>query len=235
MDAPLLNIIMTTYDPGEGSRTALACATVESLSTKILYPNVQWIIADDGSPNPDHLSKITEILTTNFHVTNAERKGVGVSKNLALNLAFESSPFVLMLEDDWWLKYPLDIFPYVKLLEQEDVSIIRLGYLGGDITARYVELCGKSYWELVRGSGVYVYSGQISLRHMRFYDVVGFHAEGLTPGEEELDMCIRYNGADGVGKVLWPADFACTFNMGPFQNIGTGSPSLNDIKPESDS
>lgn len=222
-----VSIIITTFDRGSGDRTALAMQTVNALLTNLKYPELYWLIADNGSPKHDEqMLLITKDLPKErTTVLNTTAGGVGASKNAALKHAFETvSPMVLLLEDDWLLKYPLYIEKDVQLiLDHEDVGMIRYGYLGGELDAHYTDYgIFKTYWTLIRGSGVYIYSGQVSLRHKRFYDAVGYHHETETPGEEELEMCKRFNGVDNAPKILWPAEYATVMNGGPFNNIGLG-------------
>lgn len=234
METPKIAIIITTYDKGDGVRTPLLCRTVQHLLKNLQYPNLLWIIADDGSPDITHLGSVTKLLADCDHVMlDAGRAGVGVSKNKALNYAWNAGcTLVLMLEDDWELARPLDLYPFIKLLENDTIGMVRMGYLGGELEANYEAWEGISFWRLKRGSGVYVYSGQVSLRHKRFYDNCGYHPEGVSPGEEELEFCKRYNACEGAPDIVWPAKFACEFNQGAFVNIGTGEASLNAVVPE---
>ena len=232
MTEPVLTVIMTTYDPGTGKRTPLATQTLEALRDKLVYSSLRWIIADDGSQG-EHISLLKNILIgLDVHVTNAERRGVGHSKNIALQEAFTRSPYVLLLEDDWVLKERLEILPYMRILtERENIGMIRFGYLGGDMEAAYEQHNGVSFWRLKRGSGVYIYSGQVTLRHSRFYDVVGYHNVGSSPGEEELEMCKRFNATDSAPDIIWPANIPSTLNSGLFINVGMDH-SVNAVQPE---
>lgn len=225
-------VIMTTYDDGSGKRTSVASRTLVSLFNYLKYPSLNWIVADDGSQG-DHIASVCKSIPVEVQVTNAERGGVGKSKNLALREAFKVSPLVLLLEDDWELIKPLNLEKHAEvLLKHEDVGIIRLGYLGGTMDASYEDFGeGKYCWRLKRGTGVYIYSGQVSLRHERFYKSVGWHNESTSPGEEELEMCKRFNATENAPDNLWPGEYGCTMNAGPFINIGLDV-SLNQVVPE---
>lgn len=228
-----VTVIITTYDPGDNSRYPLLYQTVDGLLKNLDYPELHWLVTDDGSPNhADMVEKLSELLPT-VQVINTERHGVGYAKNNALREAFKVSGVVLLLEDDWWLVEKLPLVKYVQhLLDHPDIGIIRFGYIGGSTLEAYYRGYSPfdTYWELKRGSDVYVYSGQVSLRSKCLYDTVGYHQEGVDPGKEELDYCIRYNAAEGAPKILWPAEYGTTLNAGPFHNIGLGS-SLNNIQP----
>lgn len=226
---PPVTIIITTYDNGSGQRTALAVQTIRALQQYLLYPDLRWLIADDGSPQT-HIDTLRSVVPE-AQFTNAARGGVGKSKNLALQEAFKVSPFVLLMEDDWVLKGPLDLAPHVGILERHpDLGMVRMGYLGGTIIADFDGDSLYSFWRLRRGSGVYIYSGQVSLRHERFYNATGWHPEGNSAGEEELAMCIRFNATENCPDIIWPARFGCELNTGPFINVGM-SASVNAVVP----
>lgn len=223
IDFPPVCVIITTY-----KRTAIACQTLQGLRDHLIYPDLIWLIADDGS-EPEHIQALKDVLGPDRSVliTNAERGGVGRSKNLALQEAFKYTPYIFMTEDDWWLDSDLDLKPHVKcLMDRKDVGMIRFGFLGGPMDAHLEDMNGpfSYYLTLKQGSGVYVYSGQISLRHKRFYNACGYHAEGVPPGVEEEEFCHRYNATPDAPLILWPSVYAPAW--GPFANIGMGA-SLN--------
>lgn len=233
----LVNIIITTYDDGSGRRHRLFYETLWSLLQKLRYDNVHYIITDDSEPDisnwgMDEARRIFASMDISYTILNTNRMGVGFAKNNALKLAFETSDLIFMLEDDWFLGEPLDLTRHVEVLrEHPENSVIRFGYLGGTIDASYVDYgLYKYYWQLHRGSGVYIYSGQISLRTKKFYNGIGWHLEGVSPGEEELDMCKRFNACETCGDILWPGEYATTLNAGPFINIGLAT-STNAVKP----
>lgn len=231
----MVTIIITTYDRGDGSRTKLCVKTIGGLREHLSYPDLRWIIADDGSNQETHLGPIAQALEgTEFEFSVVPRKGVGISKNTALQKAWEYSDVVLLLEDDWYLKYDIPMERFVALLrDNKELGMIRLGFLGGTSMEAKLRDFGfpNTFWELRQGSDVYIYSGQVSIRHKRFYDVCGYHPEGVSPGDEELDFCKHYNGVENAPKILWPCEYGSTINAGPFINIGLNS-SLNGIKPE---
>jgi len=224
-----LTIVMTTYN-----RPETAIPTLKSLVTNLHYNKRRWIIADDGSPE-DYITALRELIDTgeSVEVTNAGRRGVGVSKNLALRLAFQSSPLVFLTEDDWLLEKPLDPTVYMAtLMDHPNAGMVRCGYLAYDMGLKMEAYNGMTYLRLMPGSGVYVYSGQCSFRSYNFYKTIGFHAEGISAGEEELNMCYRYNAHPNPPQILWPGDQGLHFQSSYFKNIGFGN-SQNAVQPES--
>lgn len=231
----MISVVMTTYDPGDERRTSVAQYALRSLIENLQYPSLRWVISDDGSSGR-HVEKLWgELFGRGEEVVmlDAARRGVGYSKNIALRNAFSVSPLVLLTEDDWLLKEPFDLAPYAEvLLNHDDVGMVRLGYLGGEMTASHVDYSGMPFWKLHQGSGVYIYSGQVALIKKSFYDSVGYHQEGVSPGEEELERCLRYNATENAPAILWPARIPSALNSGLFINIGLDY-SLNNISPES--
>lgn len=239
-----VSVIITTYDSGNGDRLNLCIKTLRSLLYNLSYENINWIIIDDSTidVSNENASRIhdefLDVGILSYTYLHNERAGIGVAKNYALEVAFEQSPYVLLLEDDWLLKQPLDLEPYVRILQEDtNVGMIRFGYLGSEhetLEARYrrglPDMPWFTFWELKRGSDVYVYSGQVSLRHKRFYDTVGLHKKNDTPGEEELDMCKRYNATENAPVILWPAFMGAPLGTGIFDNIGLGY-STNNVEP----
>lgn len=235
-DKIAVSVIITTYDPGDNTRFPLLYQTIDGLIKNLEYPNLRWVISDDGSPNHDEMMAVvgTKLQNRDLTILNVQRKGVGCSKNSALRDAFQFSPIVLLMEDDWYLDQRLDLLKYVQqMLDHPDIGIVRFGYIGGSTLEAYYRGYSPfdTYWEFKQGSDVYVYSGQVSLRSKVWYDTVGYHDENCSPGEEELAMCIRYNGTPNAPKILWPAEYGTILNAGPFKNIGMGN-SLNWIMPE---
>jgi glycosyltransferase involved in cell wall biosynthesis len=196
-----VSVIMTTYN-----RTAIAAKTLQSLVDHLLYPDLRWIIADDGS-DEGHLETLLDIVP-NAQVTQANRGGVGKSKNLALTLAFETSPYVLLTEDDWYLPEPLDLESHVQIMQDHpDVGMIRFGFLGAmpqeNFTAIYRDYGNfQAYWDLQPATAMYIYSGQISLRSEAFYKMLGMHLEGAQAGIEEEELCRRYNAFYVTNELL---------------------------------
>ncbi len=220
-DLPQIAIVMVTY-----KRTELALLTVKSVCENLGYPRElrQWYIADDGSPF-EHVEKILSELdkhSEKLYGYHNEKLGEGYNAgkgwNRGLLKGYEISPIILFLEDDWELKRPLDITPYVRLLmEREDIGMMRLGHLAVGNDVSIVGYNGIHYLEYLRGKQ-YCYSGNPHLRHRRFNEFYGMFAEDRNPGNMELAMDAEFQ-LKTEGPAIWrPADIA---GWGIFGHTGT--------------
>lgn len=217
---PRVTALLVTY-----MRTGLAVAVVEAIKANLDYPNLGWVIADDGSEN-GHVATIQDAIGGPVPVTNAERKGVGVSMNLGAAKALESGDLILWLEDDWRCEKPFDLRPCVQLLqENEELGMVRLGYISPGIKGQLISGAGHLWWQLEKGP-TYTFTGHAALRHRRFIEAYGPYADKLPPGETELYYCGTFNNRAGPAIVV-PA---FTGEWGPFAHIGTES--LKNMRPE---
>jgi len=221
MEWPLVVCLLITY-----KRTDLALRTINGVIEKLDYPNIGWVIADDGSPE-EHVAALVESIGRDVACVNANRKGVGVSMNLGSDKCLEYGNYILWLEDDWELQQSFDLKPCVQLMEErQEIGMVRLGYASPGIEGQLISAADRLWWKLKKGSDTYVFSGHASLRHKRFIDAYLPYATGLTPGETELYMCGTFNNKEGPDVVIpsW------TGQWGPFSHIG--GESLNSVKPE---
>jgi hypothetical protein len=222
-DWPSVVALLITY-----KRTQMAVRTIEGVKKYLCYPSEKllWHIADDGSP-PEHLAAICAALEPTIPtVSNAERKGVGVSMNRGMATALLRADYILWLEDDWELVSPFDLRPAVDLLANEGgIGMVRLGYISPGISGTLVSGGGHLWWKLAKGE-TYTFTGHASLRHRRFCGAYGPYQEGLTPGETELYYCGTFNNRQGP-TVAVPA---YTGEWGVFGHIG--SESYKDQRPE---
>lgn len=219
---PTISCVMVTYN-----RTELALRTVRGLGQYLAYPleKVAFYVADDGSPRAHVDAVLKQIVDSGFTVLGFHNQKAmpgtffpGKGWNFALNKAHEFSPFVIHLEDDWELRRPLAISPYLRLLhDREDIGMIRLGHLAVGSDVRIVGANGIHYLEYQR-STQYAYSGNPHIRHARFSQAVGPFAEDRNPGEVELDQDAKWRANLSAPAIWRPADIP---GHGIFGHIGT--------------
>jgi hypothetical protein len=221
VDLPNLAIVLVTY-----ARTDLAVRTIRGISEYLVWPKDKraWFVNDDGSA-PEHVNAIRQALLEggeNLQFINTHRFGGGTYNcghgwNLALGNAHQYADYVLLVEDDWELRNPLDITRYVKMLgEREDVGLVRLGTLA---VGNWVQIVGHEgvHYLAYSKDQPYAYSGNPSIRHTRFTGTYGFFAEDRNPGDIEIDYDWRVRHNEGPG--IWrPAEIN---PWGAFHHIGT--------------
>lgn len=219
---PSIACVMVTYN-----RTELAVRTIRGLGKYLAYPleKVAWYIADDGSPREHVEVLMREVIECGFTGLGFHNQKfipgtyfAGKGWNLALGTAHSKSPFVLWMEDDWELRRPLAISPYLRLLnDRSDIGLIRLGHLAVGSDVRIVGANGIHYLEYLR-STQYAYSGNPHIRHIRFAEAVGPFAEDRNPGEIELDQDAKWRAKLDAPSIWRPADIP---GWGIFAHIGT--------------
>lgn len=210
-------IILQTF-----KRTDVALRTIAAARSRLIYPDLRWYIADDGSPD-EHYKEVQKALRGADVVgQHSQRRGYGGNANAAWGAASEVSRLTFWLEDDWELTQPLDLYPYAALLmERPEVGMVRLGNLNLDIRGRTWGHDSRLYWTLDREphlEGTPVFTGHPSLRHIRYRDAYGSYPEGLKPGDTELAYAYQYRtGSHSGPAIVWPADYPA---WGLFAHIG---------------
>lgn len=185
----MLSIILTTY-----ARTDYATATIDGILTNALYENkpaagnagVVWFVVDDGSDTA-HLDAVRQRLDgQNVAYFHSQRRGYGANVNDAWLRSWELSSVHLLIEDDWQLRTPLDLTPYVRLLEyQTHMGMVRLGHMPVGLSLESKGHDGRMYLKVLPATQYY-FSGNPHLKHRRFAEQYGWYPEGLNPGETEL-------------------------------------------------
>jgi hypothetical protein len=107
--------------------------------------------------------------------------------------------------DDWKLMRDLDIEPYVRMLhERPDVGMVRLGGLPVGLDLHSVGHGGIHYLNVLRSTS-YQYSGNPSLRSVRFARAYGPYPEDKNPGDTEIAYDARVRSIEGPA-IWWPVD-----------------------------
>ena len=208
-DHPDVIINLITYN-----RLADALATIQAVKRYLVWPNIGWHIADDGSP-PAYVEALQEEIGPTYEVTvsnaqpereqNGNHQQVGRNMNMGAAKAFERADLVLWLEDDWVLREPLDLGPMVRLLtEVPEIGMVRMGYLHLDLQAEILGTVGKLWWRFNRAGHHYTFAGHPALRHKRFYEVYGDYQEGLGIGATEDEFASRFENKPEGPDIVWP-------------------------------
>lgn len=205
-------IVFLTY-----ARTHYALRTIESVINRLRVPGrLCWYLADDGSEDVHVASCLRELEGQDVIGMHSERIGYGAGANRAWHVAHDHADITLWLEDDWELKKPLDVSPYVTMLnERDDVGMIRIAHLSINLHAKTVGYRGNHYL-LFDWDRQYTFSGNPSLRHRRAREYWGPYPEGLNPGDTEIAYDSQVRNAQGPA-IVWPVDLG---GWGVFGHIG---------------
>lgn len=203
----MINIILLTYQ-----RTEYALRTVRCAKQNLRYDGeIKWIMVDDGS-RESHVNAVAEEIGDVAYRTG--RNSYGGNANWAWERA--QSDVTLWLEDDWELRNPLDITPYVNLLRKhDDIGMVRLGLLPIDLKLYSIGRDGIMYLDVSKESN-YAFSGNPHLKHKRFQEY-GLYPEGLNPGQTEIAYDYQIRHGDGFSKIVWPVDVG---SWGAWSHIG---------------
>lgn len=208
---PVVTIVMTTWFTDE-ERRDVAKATLLSWRNKLIYiGQVNLHIADDGSSvdwgkyAPDELWTRGEV-----SFSRQERHGVGASLNAGFKKAYETSPYVLYMVDDWLLLENFSLLPWLHLLKtREDVGCVRFGpphpHLRGTIMP-YTELWQG--WAMKMDRYGLVVGHRPEIFHKRYTDYYGMWEEDINAQECERLASVKFadmpNGPDIVFALPHP-------------------------------
>lgn len=187
-----VTIVMTTWFVHQ-ERVHVAYDALFSWWENLLYEGkILYHVADDGSQLEFDPTKVVDKDLVTY--SRQERQGVGASLNKGFAKAFETSPYVLYMVDDWTLEQPFDITPWVYLLQQrEDVGIVRLGpphpHLFGKIEPMTELWQG---WALRLDRHGLVVGHRPEIFHKRMIDSVGWFDEKVNAQECERLYSVRW-------------------------------------------
>lgn len=217
------------------NRTGCACATVGSVLENLSCSgrNIRWILCDDQSV-PGHVEAVLQVfrrhgVKPSVHRTTEARHGLGASMNMGLEDAFSNADKCLRMEDDWLLKRPLDLGPWVAKMDRLGIGSLRLGMMfrkrhelkpfpgpDGDL----LRVC-SAYRQL------FTFNNQLALVTREMHGLIGAYPENAPPPAVEKHGGNVYNRATEFGArppyVAWPATWETQVYYGDnmaFAHIG---------------
>lgn len=208
---PLVIVMLTWAGPPERNignvRLEYIERSVESIRKHLIYPNLSWHIADDGSDEVFQQC-VLEIIGENDTTFSDTHAGgdVGANLNIGYAAGFDRADVVLLWHDDRYLKCELDLRPYVDLLTQyDDVCQIRLKPKSARMIVHRIERCGETWWRVdKKGKQIHAVDIGPHVSHRRFRDFYGPYPTGLRPDicENEMSWRFRELGQDGGPDVF---------------------------------
>ena len=112
-EIPSVWCLLTTYQ-----RRDLAIRTIRGIKQYLQWPRLGWLIGDDGTGG-DHIQALKDEIGPDYDIDayDGMRRGVSHTMNWGLRRTWEMGATLnLVVEDDWELREPLDLTPYVNLL-----------------------------------------------------------------------------------------------------------------------
>lgn len=215
--------VLLTYD-----RLDYARATIEGLY-KHVTPRPHMHIADDGSSDA-YRAKLVSVakaagapaVTMSYTNRNGKQSSYGHNFNLATQMTHDLADYLLMLEDDWELRKPLDLSELVADMEAvQQIDCVRLGYLSWTqpMWGQLVSAPNRKYLLLDPNSPEpHVWAGHPRLERISYQREVGPWPEGLAPGETEFGVAHYRRARVGVA---WPLGIDGREGYGLFSHIGT--------------
>lgn len=181
------------------ARTAIA-----SWERYLLYKGDLFLhVADDGSDRDLlRLVRPTKMFRGNrITSTQQQRCGVGASLNAGFAEGFRHSPIVAYFVDDWALTAPLDITPWVELLDREqDVGMLRLGPPIAPMSGA-LRVFPEGHHALEVGKEGFGFCHRPALYHKRMIETYGWFSEDVDAVKCEADYVAKFNGVQGPGII----------------------------------
>jgi hypothetical protein len=188
-----LTVVMTTYEDGKGFRSKYAIQAADSLFTHLKSSEpLKLHIADDGSINAEFIDHIRTMNNAwpEIGSTNAERRGIGASLNLALEQV-ESDKCWMYTTDDWILTHDFEIQRAMKLINA-GYDLVRIGPVHPNLTCRTMFSTRIGWWlEILPQAGGFAFATRPFIATKKFYELVGPFDEGLNSYEVERLYCER--------------------------------------------
>lgn len=225
MELPLVSVLFITYKRFDHLQRA-----VESFRQNTSYPNIEIVIADDGS-GPEIQEKIRSLGAEQYAFAKKNR-GLGANNNAGLRLC--NGKYVLMIQEDCLCYGPPEyLMEAVGVMEANpDVGIINFAATQHppDLSMRLKgsdEPCFATPKPL-GGSGKEesLYSDQPHLRSMESVRIVGCYSEQSDMERSEGDYMRRWQAQTQFRTAVFPAyhqqvfrhdDTAPSFRLGKFR------------------
>jgi glycosyltransferase involved in cell wall biosynthesis len=187
---PLVSVLVTGY-----RRPAHLRRTIESFLRVNTYPNLELILADDGSA-PALQAEMRQLPFDRFLLPEVNR-GLGANTNAGLRAA--RGDFILHLQDDWLCEGPggfveaaLDV-----MAERPEIGLVRLCSRDPELSySNWTSRGGLSvriYASPPASRSHFVYTDNPHIKSRALVDFMGPYLESRYMQKTELDMRDRFN------------------------------------------
>ena len=207
-------------------RMSLTIQSIAALNKYLEFDgDVVWYVADGGSTKEDHAQVMKYLSQEGQKVigNHSVYFSAGHNWNKGTEFLYASGVDVLLrLENDFSLRYPLDISKYVDMMRRrEDVGMVRLGLMPIDLDLASIgDIPGDSIYLEVTKRRQYTFSGNPCLIHQRFHRAYGMFGVDESPGLTEISMDNLVHAKDGP-KIVFPWDMGGKGRWGYWHHNGT--------------
>lgn len=165
-------------------RLRYAKLTIQGLRKHLHYPNLSWHIADDGSPK-GYQEKIKALFGKTPYTFSDTKKGWDINNNWnrGAKVAFGRADLLICWPDDRFLKFDLNLKPFVQLLMScREFCGIRLRPRPGGMVSTPTERVGQKWWRIdKKTSRCREVTSYFEMRHRRYIDYYGYLPTGFWP------------------------------------------------------
>jgi glycosyltransferase involved in cell wall biosynthesis len=208
---PLVSVLFITW-----KRFNLLKPTVESFLHNTDYPNLELVIADDGSP-PEVQAQIRTLPANRFALPAAHR-GLGANNNNGLRLC--TGKYVLMIQDDWQCCGPSDYLSNAVAVLEANPNVGLINFAGRlhppDYSQRLEGSSEPCYItpRPIQGGHIedFLYCDQPHIQTREALDYIGPYKEDHDMEECELDYNYRWRDQTRFATALFPAYHLRVFN-----------------------
>lgn len=193
---PLVSVVFVTY-----KRFDKLLETYRRFQQHCSYPNLELIVADDGSPT--HIQSQIRGLEFDTYCLPKENKGLGANQNQGVQAA--QGKYIFNLQDDWVLLESSDFLQKAVELLENDQSVDFIRFWGGeDNLTKFNQTkgnCGDIHYRIISGdksctseeAAHYVYSDRPHLKRQEVHEEIGLYTtEKLPVLKVELEFCKRF-------------------------------------------
>jgi glycosyltransferase involved in cell wall biosynthesis len=222
--APLVSVVFITY-----RRVHLLQRTVLSFLRNTDYPNLELVIADDGSPK--WMQADMRRLPIQKLVASKANRGMGANTNAGL--AQCAGKYILHIQDDWECQGPPRYLEQAVLLMEARPDIGLVQFCGAvhrvDPELRIRDFEGPDCYLIYRESSPsplthMVYSDRPHLKTKALADYLGRYQEKCRIGECELDYNERFAKQSRFRGAFFPCYYNTVFNnIGEDESFRTGN------------
>jgi glycosyltransferase involved in cell wall biosynthesis len=206
---PLVSALFITW-----RRFDLLKPTVESFLRNTDYPNLELVIADDGS-KPEVQALIRTLPAHHFSLPPAHR-GLGANNNNGLRLC--TGKYILMIQDDWLCHGPSDYLSNVVAVLEANPDVGIINFAGANHPPDYTlplqgsnEACYVTPISLQAGIEHFLYTDQPHIQTRAALNHVGLYREDPDMEKCEIDYNHRWRDQKLFRTAVFPAYYMRVF------------------------